>query len=107
MIDREKGSYYRWENLIETLLADLRYAARQLHNNPSFAATAMLILGLGIGATTAIFSAVSPILFQPLPYPHSDRVMMIFEQRDGGSRLPSFGTMKGSPSAATRSMQWL
>ena len=95
MLVREQVRAYGWENRIETLLADLRYAARQLRNNPSFAATAMLILGLGIGATTAIFSAVSPILFQPLPYPHSDRVMMIFEQRDGGSRLPSFGTYEG------------
>src|SRR5437868_14361362 len=86
-----------WENVVGTLLADLRYAARQLHNNPGFATTAILILGLGIGATTAIFSAVNPILFQSLPYPHSDRVMMIYEQRDGGSRLPSFGTFTGLP----------
>ena len=92
---REQVRASGWENVVETLLADLRYAARQLRNNPGFAATAILILGLGIGATTAIFSAVNPILFKPLPYPRSDRIMMIFEQRDGGERLPSFGTYEG------------
>src|SRR5690349_5460353 len=92
MVVREQVRAYGWENLMATLFADVRYAARQMRNNPGFAGTAILILGLGIGATTAIFSAVSPILFQPFPNPHPDRVMMIFEQRDGGSRLPSFGT---------------
>ena len=76
----------------ETALQDLRYAARQLRKNPGFAATAILILALGIGATTAIFSAVNPILFKSLPYPHPDRLMAILEMKDGGSRLPSFGT---------------
>src|SRR5436305_11148419 len=95
MAVRDQVRSYGWENLIETLLADLRYGVRQLRHNPGFAITAILILGLGIGATTAIFSAVNPILFQSLPYPHSNRVMMIHEQRDGGSRLPSFGTFKG------------
>src|SRR4029077_3938908 len=95
MVVREQVRAYGWESVVETLLADLRYAARQLRNNPGFAATAILILGLGIGATTAIFSAVNPILFQPLPYPHPDRIMMTFEMRDGGSRLPNFGTFEG------------
>jgi putative ABC transport system permease protein len=76
-------------------LADLRYGVRQLRRNPGFAATAILILGLGIGATTAIFSAVNPILFKSLPYPHPDQIMAVFEMKDGGSRLPSFATFTG------------
>jgi len=79
----------------ETTLHDIRYGMRQLRKNPGFALTAVLILGLGIGATTAIFSAVNPILFQSLPYPHSDRIMTVFEKKDGGSRLPNFGTFVG------------
>jgi putative ABC transport system permease protein len=64
---------------IETLLQDLRFAARQLARNKGFAITAVLILALGIGASTAIFSAVNPILFAPLPYPNPSRIMMIWD----------------------------
>jgi putative ABC transport system permease protein len=67
---------------------DFRYSVRQLRKNPGFACTAILILGLGIGATTAIFSAVKPILFEPLPYPHARRIMMIWYAGDDGSRIP-------------------
>ncbi|HUI83970.1 MAG TPA: ABC transporter permease [Candidatus Binatia bacterium] len=81
---------------LETVLQDLRYAARQLRRNPGFAATAVLILALGIGATTAIFSVVNPILFQPLPYPHPGRVAMIWETHGDGVPLAvSFGTFFG------------
>ena len=67
---------------------DFHYAQRQLRKNPGFAGTAILILGLGIGATTAIFSAVNPILFEPLPYPHASRIMMIWYAAADGSRIP-------------------
>jgi predicted permease len=67
---------------------DFHYAQRQLRKNPFFAGTAILILGLGIGATTAIFSAVNPILFEPLPYPHASRIMMIWYAAADGSRIP-------------------
>jgi putative ABC transport system permease protein len=80
----------------ETGLQDLRYAVRQLRKNPGFAATAILILALGIGATTAIFSAVNPILFEPLPYPNAHSVTMIWEHgNDGSQRLPNFGDYVG------------
>ncbi len=71
-----------------TFFHDFRYALRQLRKNPGFACTAILILGLGIGATTAIFSAVNPILFEPLPYPHAHRIVMIWYAGDDGSRIP-------------------
>src|SRR5947209_5302391 len=75
----------------ETAWHDFRYALRQLRKNPGFCFTAVLILALGIGATTAIFSVVNPILFEPLPYPEARRVVDIFERgKDGGQRLPSF-----------------
>jgi predicted permease len=52
--------------------SELRFAARRLRRAPSFAATVILVLALGIGATTAMFSLVNGILLQPLPYPKPD-----------------------------------
>ena len=76
-------------------LQDLRYAARQLRKNPGFACTAILILALGIGGTTAIFSTIHPILFEPLPYPNASRIMMIWYTGEDGSRIPqSFHTYR-------------
>jgi len=74
----------RW---LEDLLHGLRYAARRLRRSPGFGVVAVLTLALGIGATTAIFSAVNPILFEPLPYPHAGRVMMIWYRGSNGARV--------------------
>ena len=57
---------------------DLVFASRQLRRSPAFAIVAVLTLGLGIGATTAIFSAVDGVLLRPLPYPQADRLVRLF-----------------------------
>jgi predicted permease len=59
------------------LRQDLRYALRAFAKQPGFAATAVLILALGIGATTAIFSVVNAVVIKPLPYPESDSVVTV------------------------------
>ena len=66
---RERVRESGWENVIGTLLADLRYACRRLRRAPAFAAISVATLALGIGATTAIFSAVNPILFEAASLP--------------------------------------
>jgi putative ABC transport system permease protein len=83
-----------WEDLVATLAADLRYAARRLRAAPGFTAIAVLTLGLGIGATTAIFSAIDPVLIAPLPYPHADGIATIWDTGPDRSRLDvTFGTV--------------
>jgi putative ABC transport system permease protein len=85
-----------WEHVIDTFVADLRYGARRLRAAPAFTAVTMLTLALGIGATTAIFSAVKPILLEPLPYPEAHRITMIWEVRPDGVRADgTFGMYRG------------
>src|SRR6266481_9306303 len=61
---KEEGREARGVNLVESLVQDLRYGASNMMRTPGFTAITVLTLALGIGATTAIFSAVNPILFQ-------------------------------------------
>jgi putative ABC transport system permease protein len=92
---REQIRGYGWENIVETFVGDVRYAGRRLVRNPTFAAVAILTLATGIGASTAIFSAVKPILFEPLPYPDADRLVMIWDTGQDGARADvTFGTFR-------------
>ena len=82
----------RGVGLIDTTLQDVRYGVRGLRRSPGFALTAVLTLALGIGATTAIFSAVYALLIRPLPYRDSGRLVWVTE------RLPSgFGGAIAEP----------
>ncbi len=93
MVVREQVRDYGWENIAATTAGDLRVAVRRLRTHPGFAVVAVLTLALGIGAATAIFGAVNPILFEPLAYPHADRVVMVSDVRADGSRLETtYGT---------------
>src|SRR5438874_4765547 len=62
---------------MNTLLQDLRYGLRMLVKNKSFTAIAILALGLGIGANTAIFSLVNGVLLRPMPFPNAERIVYL------------------------------
>jgi putative ABC transport system permease protein len=74
---RQQVRGYGWENLIDTFVADLRYAARRLRSNPGFTTISVLVLALGIAATTAIFTVIEGVLLKPLPYTQSEQLVAV------------------------------
>src|SRR5436190_657062 len=76
------------------MIADLKYALRSLAKHPGFAATALLTLALGIGASTAHFSPLDATLLRPLPYPNQERILGWREVDETGRRM-SFARPNG------------
>jgi putative ABC transport system permease protein len=70
---------------MRSLISRLRYTIRQLLKSPGFTVTAILILGLGIGANMAIFSLVNGMLLKPLPYKNADRLFRLYRTFNGSN----------------------
>ena len=80
---------------METLAADLRYAIRLLAKSPAFTLAVIVVLALGIGANSAMFTVLDRTVIRPLPYFEADRLVMLWED------LSAFGTAKSRVSPAT------
>ena len=78
----------RW---LDTIRQDLRYGARQLLKNPAFTAVAVLTLGLGIGANSAMFSVLYRVLLHPLPYANADRILTLRERNGQDEMVVTYG----------------
>jgi len=72
-------------NWFETFLRDIRYGARTLMRSPGFTLVSILVLVLGIGATTSLFTIVRAVLLKPLPFQHPDQLVMVYEHFRGSS----------------------
>lgn len=75
---------------LETVWRDVRYALRVFRKSPRFTLTALALLVLGIGSTTAIFSITYAVLVRPLPYPNAERLVFLAERNGGGIAWPNF-----------------
>ena len=78
---KEETRDARGVSWVETLIADLTYGTRALFKHPGYALLAVLTLGLGIGANTAIFSVINGVLLKPLPYEHGNRLVIVQQSR--------------------------
>lgn len=82
---KEECREARGLRLFEGLMQDLRYGSRTLLRAPGFLIAVVLTLGVGIGANTAIFSVVYGVLWKPLPYAESDRIVALWQVPPAGS----------------------
>jgi putative ABC transport system permease protein len=98
-IDRERAREVRMKELLQSVGSDLAYAARTLRRSPGFTVVAVLTLALGIGATVAVFSAVSGAILRPLPFPNAERIVHVGEREIGQPGI-------GSTTSADNAYDW-
>jgi len=84
---------------IDTTLANLKSAIRFMRKSPSFSLAVIVTLALGIGANSAVFSAIDAILLRPLPFPHADQIVVL-------QQFDRTAVKSSRPSATLRVEDW-
>ena len=87
LIEERSREVWQWPKL-ESFWADLKLSFYQLRRAPAFTLTALAVLALGIGTTTAVFSVVNTVILKPLTYPKPDRLVLFFESSPRGGTFP-------------------
>jgi predicted permease len=87
LLREEARSSWSW-NWLESAWRDLRYGTRTLLRTPGFSVTAILVMALGIGATTSLFTIVRSVLLKPLPFAEPDKLVMLYEHFRQQSESP-------------------
>jgi putative ABC transport system permease protein len=83
LLREQARATWSW-NWLESLLRDVRYGSRTLMRTPGFAAIAIVVMALGIGANVALFTVVRSVLLNPLPFHDPDRLVALYEQSPDG-----------------------
>ena len=95
---REREWRYRSLPWVENLVRDLRFAMRGLRKTPGFTAVALVVLAVGIGVNTAVFSVIDTVLLQPLAYPNPQELVQLMESDPQGSfpgaNIPKFNVWR-------------
>ena len=83
-IDRGWERQRRWRQLLADLWQDLRIGIRALAKNPGFTVSAVIVLGLGLGAATVMVSVINAVFVRPLPFPQPDRIVSVVRYQPSG-----------------------
>ncbi len=106
-LEREKSREAWGWTAVEQLLQDVRFGCRVLVKTPAFSVTAVVVLALGIGMNTAMFSAVNAVLLSALPYPHPERLVQVWQTAKSGHTMSVSGLDFRDWRAQNRSMEYL
>src|SRR5687767_2074314 len=89
LVQRERTRDVDIATALDASMRHIRYAVRAMRRTPGFTAVVVLTLALGIGANSAVFSAIDAVLLRPLPYPDADRLVELkqFHERTGETRI--------------------
>ncbi len=88
VVQRERTRDVDVAGWVDATVRNVRYAVRALARTPGFTVTVVLTLALGIGANTAVFSAIDAVLLRPLPFPDSDRLVRILQKNSRTTETP-------------------